>query len=137
MNDVSDRPQACERQEACWKATKEIAKDLETFFSIKNHARELNERERTQAAVIRLLDLISQISDYIIENTTNRIYGPCTGQLLLIHSDYGSVGNMFSTKLKDKIDDFRADFARAKELLDRSVNLDILGSVQKQGKRHK
>ena len=74
-NKSTEGVQACERQEACWKATKELAKDLEALISIKNRAIELNERKETQTAIIRMLDLIDQISDYICVYATNRIYG--------------------------------------------------------------
>ena len=43
---------------------------------------------------------------------------------------------MFSTKFKDKVDEFKKEFSRAKELFDRSIELDTLKIVHRQGERN-
>lgn len=41
---------------------------------------------------------------------------------------------MLSSKLKDKVEEFKKEFARAKDSFDRSVDLDILKTIHALGK---
>ena len=41
---------------------------------------------------------------------------------------------MLSSKLKDKVEEFKKEFARAKDSFDRSVKLDILKTIHELGK---
>lgn len=67
--------QACERQESCCRATKELTRDLEAFLSIQEQVINLKDRPETKAAIERMLELIMQISDFISEHATSSIYG--------------------------------------------------------------
>ena len=62
-------------QESCRDATKALVNELRDFLSIEKRLDELKHREDSRLAVEHMLDIITQMADYICEHTSNRIYG--------------------------------------------------------------
>ena len=61
--------QVFERQEKCRDNARNLAKQLSLFLSIKKHIPELRERKETQESVKQILELVTKVSNVIIENS--------------------------------------------------------------------
>ena len=80
-----------------------------------------------------MLDIITQMADYICEHTSNRIYGPFISSVPFTTLDNLLLGQLFTVMRKRKIEDFKKEFTRAKELFDRGIDLETLRAVHNLG----
>ena len=67
------RLQACEKQEKCRDAARDLLQEVDDFlsFGYEELELELKERRETQKIVIKIAELITQICNYIVENNKN------------------------------------------------------------------
>ena len=111
---------------------KDLVEELDDFLSIEKRMDELKHREESRVAMEHMLDLITQIADYICAHTS-KIRGPLSSLVSLTLSDYYRAVQLFLAKLKKKIEEFKKEFARAKELFDCGVDIETYCKVLKLG----
>ena len=92
----------------------------------------LEDREESRAALENMLDLITQIADYICEHTS-KIRRPSGSMVLFSSANDYLAGQFLAGQLKQKIEEFKKEFARAKEAFDRGIDIEILYKVHKLG----
>ena len=111
---------------------KDLVEELDDFLSIEKRMDELKHREESRVAMEHTLDLITQIADYICEHTST-IKCP-SGSMIPFTSAYNyHAGHFLAGPLKQKIEEFKKEFARAKDAFDRGIDIEILYKVHKLG----
>ena len=81
---------------------------------------QLKHREESRVAMEHMLDLITQIADYICEHSS-KIKCPSSLLACVNLANNCPIGQPFEGPLKKKIGEFKKEFARAKESLNRGV----------------
>ena len=93
---------------------------------------ELKHRKESRLAMEQMLDLITQIADHICEYTS-KIKCLSSSMALFALAYNSRIGKLLTGPLKKKIDEFKKEFARAKESFDRGIDIEILYKVHKLG----
>ena len=123
--------QALRRIDAGSVTAEEVERLGRTFLALSQRMDELKHRDDSRQAIEHMLDLITQIADYVCEHKFNGLYAvsiviePCA----LAYAQLRYVAQ----KHKRKVEEFKKEFTRAKELFDRSIDLEILRIVRKIG----
>ncbi|KAF7794633.1 hypothetical protein EIP86_005770 [Pleurotus ostreatoroseus] len=103
---------ACEKQESYRDEALELIEQLGSFISVLNYVQELTERKDLRRAFEHMLKFIAETSDYIRNKTNSTI-----------------IGNLFGNEDTQKIAQLKADFMRAKETFDRSLQLQVFSDI--------
>ena len=79
-----------------------------------------------------MLDIITQMADYICEHSSDKIYSSS-----IAFASFTALNNLSSEHFlggkHKKIEDFKNEFTRAKELFDRGIDLETLRTVHNLG----
>ena len=104
--------------------------DLKDFLDVGNHLKQLEERTETRRAVDRMLKLIQEACDYVRENTHPSYFRehifPFTNNANLTFHD---AGGLFDKTYKERIDGYKNDLKRTKDVFDRTVNLAMFKAI--------
>jgi hypothetical protein len=127
--DISDLAQACEKQEASRTAANDLTEEWDKFLLIKDQVRKLSERDETRRAVGRLLVLVAEAADYIMNYTKTGIFGvypiPFQSTCLTDQQKDDLLGNAYTKK----IEDLKKKFTQATAAFNESVAIETLKGV--------
>jgi hypothetical protein len=127
--DISDLVQACKKQEASRAAANDLTEEWDKFLLIKDQVHKLSERDETRRAIRRLLVLVAEAADYIMNYTKTGIFSvypiPFQSTCPTNQQEDGLFGNAYAKK----IEDLKKKFTQAIAAFNESVAIETLKGV--------
>lgn len=108
--------------------------DLDGFLALNEHVDAIREKEKSREAVLKMLNLVAEILNYIC----NFVPSGISGVYCLLHYSIRSLSSLedaIRREYTERVRDFKNKFTKARLIFNESLQVEILNGVYTLGER--